>query len=223
MRHLFLAALLLVIPTGIAGAQDHDHDSTVHRSFDNPGDWAEAWDSPDRFKWQKPGVVIQLLGIGEGQRIADLGAGTGYFTSYLSAMVGAGGKVYAVDVEPAMLEHIRSREELATAANLVTVLAEPDDPKLPEGELDLVLTVNTWHHIDKRIRYLKRLARALRPRGRLAIIDWREGELPMGPPAGHKLSRDAVVRELEKGGWTFISESVALPYQYFLVFQVPEK
>jgi SAM-dependent methyltransferase len=101
------------------------------------------------------------------------------------------------------------------------VLAEPDDPKLPDGELDLILTVNTWHHINKRIKYLKHLTGALKPGGRLVLIDWREGDLPQGPPKGHKISRDAVIRELDKAGWALTSESVALPYQYVLIFEAP--
>jgi SAM-dependent methyltransferase len=155
--------------------------------------------------------------------VADLGAGTGYFTRMLSALVGETGKVYAVDIEPGMLAHIRAREDLPGYDNIVTVLAEPNDPKLPDGALDLILTVNTWHHLSARKAYLERLDRALRPHGRLAIVDWRAGELPMGPPPGEKVDRDTIVAELEGAGWTLISESVALPYQNALVFQKPER
>jgi SAM-dependent methyltransferase len=105
---------------------------------------------------------------------------------------------------------------------VTTIVAKPDDPGLPAGEIDVVLVVNTWHHIDDRLNYLKRLRPALNPDGRVAIIDWHEGDLPMGPPAGHKLSRDAVVAEFAEAGWRLESESVALPYQYFLIFYPPE-
>ena len=112
---------------------------------------------------------------------------------------------------------------LHPSGNVVTVLAEPDDPKLPEGELDLVLTVNTWHHVPNRVKYLKRLARSMKPSGRLALIDWREGELPMGPPPDEKLGRDRILREFDKAGWKLTSESVALPYQDFFIFRPPKR
>lgn len=198
-----------------------DDDATVHHSFEDPERWSRVFDAPDRFEWQQPGIVLRVLGVDEGHVVADLGAGTGFFTVYLSSGVGASGKVYAVDVEPKLLEHILQREDRGTDDNIVTILAAPDDPKLPAGELDLILTVDTWHHIDDRLVYLPKLARALKPGGRLALIDFVEGELPVGPPPGHKLPRAAVIAELEGAGWRLVTESVALPYQYFLVFEPP--
>jgi SAM-dependent methyltransferase len=219
-----LALALLIAAVVPAAAQEHDadHDATVSHSFENAERWAERFDSPERAEWQKPQQVAWLLGLGAGQSVADLGCGTGYFLRILSGLVEESGKVYAVDIEQEMLDHATARQDIPYD-NVVAVLAEPSDPKLPDGELDLILTVNTWHHIDKRIKYLGRLASALKPYGRLVIIDWREGDLPHGPPAGHKLSRDAVVDELRKAGWTLTSESVALPYQYMLFFESPRR
>jgi len=222
MRHLILALILIAPLVAKATAQEGSgHDATDRRAFRDPAERAKSWDSPDRGAWQKPEAVMRLLGAQRGDTVADLGAGTGYFTRLLSSVVGPEGRVYAVDIEQAMLDHIRGREDILFPQNIVTVLATPDDPKLPDGELDLIFTANTWHHIDDRLNYLERLRRALKPYGRLVIVDWHEGDLPEGPPAGHKLSRDAVVQELQKGGWTLTSESVALPYQYLLVFAPP--
>ena len=182
------------------------------------GDISPEWS--DRAEWQKPDVVMRVLGVKAGDPVADIGAGTGYFTRWLSAMVGARGTVLAVDIEQTMLDHIEDLEDIQYD-NIRTVLADPDDPKLPEGELELVLIVNTWRHIDHRRRYLPRLARALRNSGRLAIIGWHEGELPVGPPTGSKLPRETVLAELDRAGWILDAESVALPYQYFLIFYPP--
>jgi ubiquinone/menaquinone biosynthesis C-methylase UbiE len=211
-----------VIATGAWAAQEEPehgsgHDATVHHEFDNAAKWAEQFDSRDRLEWQKPVIVMRVLGLAPDDVVADIGAGTGYFTHILSHELGPTGKIYAVDVEPEMLAWIEQREDLGPAP-VETVLAKPDDPMLPEGALDVILVVNTWHHIDDRLHYLERLRRTLRPDGRLVIIDWHEGDLPMGPPKGHKLSREAVVDELTEAGWRLGSESVALPYQYFLIF-----
>jgi len=220
---LLAAALTLAGPLSPVAAGEpktKGHDATVSHSFKDAAQWAEQFESPDRGTWQLPGIVMRVLGVEEGEAVADLGAGTGYFTRVLSVAVGSRGRVWAVDVEPSMLEYIAQRTDLGPG-KVTTVLAAPDDPKLPAGEVDLVLVVDTWHHIDGRLDYLKRLASALSERGRVAIIDWHEGELPLGPPAGHKLSREAVLDEFAKAGWRLEAESVALPYQYLLVFYPP--
>ena len=224
MRH-FLLALILVAFSSLQAAEPQGSEgaSSERHRFTDPARLAERWDSEGRDAWQNPEVVMRMLGLAQGDVIADLGCGTGYFTRRLSGMVGPEGLVYAVDIEQTMLDHLMQREDIVFPGNIVTVLAAPDDPKLPQGKLDLIFTGNTWHHIENRAAYLERLERALKPYGRLAIVDWHEGELPEGPPPGHKVSRDAVERELREGGWTLTSESVGLPYQYFLIFEAPRR
>lgn len=187
--------------------------------FDDPEKWGPIWESEERWEWQKPMALMFFLGIEDREVVADIGAGTGIFTQLMSAFVGPLGKVYAVDVEPAMLAHIEARDDVAYD-NVETVLASPRDPKLPEAACDLILIVNTWHHIDKRVAYAKGLATRLSSRGRIAIVDYRAIELPVGPPVDHKLSREAVIGEFEKAGFELNNESVAFPYQYALVFRV---
>jgi len=221
---VLLAAAALLAGRAVAARPEdpptQDHDATVHHGFKDADRWAATFDSPERNAWQMPAIVVRVLGIEEGESVADLGAGTGYFTQVLSVAVGSRGRVWAVDIEPEMLDHIAQRDDLGPG-KVTTVLADPDDPKLPDGKVDLVLVVNTWHHLDGRLEYLKRLEKAMSERGRVAIIDWHEGDLPLGPPAGHKLSREAVLAEFEEAGWKIATESVALPYQYFLVFYPP--
>jgi len=208
-----LAPLLAAMPASTADKKNSKH------GFKDPASWAERWDDPKRNEWQKPKTVIRMLAVDTGQKIADIGAGTGYFTIFLSGMVGKQGTVYAVDIEQPMLDHIMARPR--DYDNIVPVLAKPNDPKLPEGELDLVLIVNTWHHIDKRDRYIPLLGKSLADYGRVAIVDFREGDLPVGPPDAEKLTRAEVVSEFEAAGWSLSAESVALPHQYFLVFRPP--
>lgn len=224
MKYLILV-LMLAAPLAASAAEppQSEHGATDRHAFDDPAERAKSWDSKERDAWQNPEIVMRLLALATGDVVADLGCGTGYFTRLLSGIVGAEGLVYAVDVEQAMLDHLMEREDILFPGNIVTVLADPHDPKLPEGKLDLIFTGNTWHHLDKRLEYLDRLERALKTYGRLAIVDWREGELPEGPPPGHKVPRDTVVRELQERGWTLTSESVGLPYQYFLIFEAPRR
>jgi SAM-dependent methyltransferase len=219
LRPLFLLLLVLALPAG--AADDERHGGQEH-GFDDAEQWAAVFDDPDRPDWQRPIEVAELLGLRPGQTVVDLGAGTGFFVRYLATAVGAEGKVYAVEIEPAMIDYIASREDLARFGDaVVPVLAEPDDPRLPDGEVHLILVVNTWHHIENRVAYLDRLRRSLRRNGRVAIIDWREGELPVGPPPNERLSRDTVQEEFDRAGWRLEMESVLLPYQYFLVFRPP--
>jgi SAM-dependent methyltransferase len=197
----------------VADSDKHDFGDVEH--------WKPIFEATDRYKWQQTGMVLRLLAFREGDRVADLGAGTGYFTVLLADLVGKQGECYGVEVEPALIEHLKQREELREKANFFPVLAELDDPKLPENGLDLILVVNTWHHIDERGDYQKHLAAALVDGGRLVIVDWRKGALAMGPPDEHRVSRDQVVRELHGKGWKLQTESVALDHQYYLIFTPP--
>jgi len=216
---IVMLVLTLVLPLGaVAADEPKQPEHGGHGDFSDARRWAERFDAPDRVRWQKTDHVLRMLALEEGQRVADIGAGTGYFTVLLAGEVGPTGKVYAVDIEPTMLEYIRQRPELAELHNVETVLAPPDDPTLPDAGVDLILIVNTWHHIEKRGAYLEHLDHALAPDGRLVIIDWAKRDLPMGPPLAEKLSRDQVVDEMRDAGFALRSESVALPYQYFLIF-----
>jgi len=213
---------LLFGSIGHAVAADPHKNKSGRSSFSDAEYWAERWEGEERDEWQLPVVLTGLLGVQAGDVVADLGAGTGYLTRPLAMLVGDEGAVYVVDVEQSMLDYIRGREDILRN-RLRPVLADPDDPKLPDGAIDLVLTVNTWHHIAKRVAYLERLERCLAPDGRLVIVDFRAGELPVGPPQKQKISRDQVVREFEKAGWRLEAESIAFPYQYFLTFFPPRE
>jgi ubiquinone/menaquinone biosynthesis C-methylase UbiE len=216
MKRIIPLLCLLPCLAAVAG----DKPEKGHRPWNDIEHWVQVFDDPQRNEWQKPLMVLGFLGIEPGDIVADLGAGTGYFTRPLSIQVGTEGKVYAVDIEKAMLNHLMQRTDIATD-RVVPTLATPSNPKLPAGWIDLVLVVNTWHHIEKRSKYLERLKKSLSPEGRISIVDFREGELPVGPPPGEKLSRDQVVAEFEEAGWRFVAESVALPYQYMLIFLPP--
>ncbi len=200
--------------------QQDKHDATMHNSFDDVQKWVEMFDNPERDEWQKPAVVLSVLAIEPGSRVADIGAGTGYFTIPLARAVGSKGAVYGVDIESSMVDYLGERAKKEGLANVKAVLTGSNSPGIPTGSVDLVFICNTWHHIDDRLVYLEKLKQALRPGGRIAIVDFKEGELPVGPPAGHKLTNQDVIAEFAEGGMKVLTHADELPYQYILVFGV---
>jgi SAM-dependent methyltransferase len=195
------------------------HDATTHHSFGNVEHWVSVFDDPARDAWQKPASVVEALRLRPGMRVADLGAGTGYFSRYLAAAVGEAGTVFAVDTEPGLVTHLRERAEHEHTPNVVPILASADNPRLPVGAVDVVLIVDTVHHIDDRTNYLRRLRRVLKPGGRVVVIDFKKQDIPVGPPPEHRLARGQIVDELTTAGYRLVSAPDILPYQYVLIFQ----
>ncbi len=219
MKQTTIVLALLLLFTG-AGAKNQGSEASAKPAGD-VSRWVERFEPEDRVSWQKPPALLRLLALEEGDEVADLGTGTGFLLRWLSPMVGASGKVYAIDIDRDMLAHVEQRTDISID-NVETILAEENDPRLPQGRLAAVLIVNTWHHIKNRGKYIPKLAGGLRPDGRVVIVDFHEGDLPVGPQEKkHKVSRDQVVAEFEKAGWRFTGESMAFPYQYYLTFIPP--
>ena len=217
MKSVARAILLVTLILARAASAASD-DATTHHPFDDIEHWKAVFDDPARDEWQKPAELVKALAIRPGMAVADLGAGTGYFSRRLSAAVGPDGTVFAVEPEPKLLAYLRERAEREKTANVVPVLASLDDPRLPPRAVDLVLVVDTFHHIDGRIAYFRALQRALRRGGRVAVVDWHKRPLPVGPEPAHKLAREQVVDEMRAAGYALVAEPDVLPYQYVLVF-----
>jgi ubiquinone/menaquinone biosynthesis C-methylase UbiE len=181
--------------------------------------YIRALEDPGRDEWQKPDAVLAHLDLKPGETIADIGAGSGYFTLRLARAVGPGGRVYAVDIDQEMLEYIQQRARRERLSNIQTVLAGPHDPKLPASSLDLVFICDTLHHISDREKYYPLLARGLKPGGRFVNVDFHKRPLPIGPPVEMKIAKSAWIEEAKPAGFHLVNEFDFLPYQYFLVFQ----
>jgi ubiquinone/menaquinone biosynthesis C-methylase UbiE len=195
-------------------------DSHGRDRFKNPKDlegYIAAQEAPDRAAWQKPEEVLDALAVAPGQTVCDIGAGPGYFALRASKRVGAAGRVFAVDVDPRILDALRSRIEKAGARNVTPVLALAADPLLPPRSCDRVLVVDAYHHFPDRPRYLARLAALLRPGGRLANVDWHKHPTAVGPPLEHRIAREDFLADAATAGLRVVSEPKILPYQYFLV------
>ena len=165
MKRVSIGLLVAFCALSAAAQAPHTHD----HSFAGAEHWAKVFDDPARDAWQKPTRVVEVMSISEGMAVADVGAGTGYFEPWLSRAVGAKGKVLAVDIEPSMVRFLTERAEREGLANVRAHLAEPNDPRLPAGALDRVLVVDTWHHVDDRPAYARKLAASLGPKGSVWI------------------------------------------------------
>jgi ubiquinone/menaquinone biosynthesis C-methylase UbiE len=201
-------------PGAAHGGSAGDRGHADHR-FRSAEDWAKLFDHPSREEWQKPDEVVALTALSPGMTVVDVGAGTGYFLSRLSAAVGTDGSVIATDIEPDMVRYMKERAEREELANVQVLVAPADDVGVPAGSADRILFVDVWHHIADRERYAARLARALKPGGSVIVVDFTM-ESRRGPP-GHKLPPARVVAELGAGGLAAEQVVETLPDQYVVI------
>lgn len=190
-------------------------DHMQHR-FDDPERYAKSFDDPARDAWQMPSRVLETLALSPGASVADIGAGTGYFAVRLAKAI-AGGTVYAVDIEPSMLDHIRKRALGEGLKNVVTLEASGTSPNLPRP-VDVVLVVDTYHHLPNRPAYFRALQQSLAADGRVAIIDFRK-DSPDGPPPEFRFEADQIIAEMNQAGYRLDAKHDFLPRQHFLVFR----
>jgi SAM-dependent methyltransferase len=180
-------------------------------------------EAPDREQWQKPDLIMDALKIGEGDVVADLGAGGGWFTVQLARRVWPNGIVYAEDIQTTMVEVLTQRVEREGLRNVRTVLGTATDPKLPVG-LDAVLMVEVFHESlsggssDAIVKLLKNVARSLKPQGLVGIVDFMPGDGGPGPSAEERLDPDAVIRVVQEAGLVLQAREAVPPFQYLLVF-----
>lgn len=197
-----------------------DDDATVHHGFDDVERWVKAFDDPERDAWQKPEALVAALGVQPGQTVADIGAGTGYFNAHLARAVGESGHVIAVDIEENLVAHMSQRAEKEGTPQVAPRLGKPDDPGLTAAEADLVMMVDTYHHVNARVDYFSRLKAALKPGGRLVIVDFKPGDIPVGPEPEHRIPAEKVDAELGEAGYTLLEAPELLPYQFVRVYGV---
>lgn len=226
MRYIHLGTFVLTLlatasstlvgqpPTSTAGGQHKpDH---MDRHFDDAEQWAKEFDDPSRDAWQMPARVIEALALKPGQSIADIGAGTGYFSARL-ARSSAAPVVYAVDIEPSMVAYLKNRAAKEGLKNLNPVQAAADGANLP-APVDTILIVDTYHHLPNRVAYFTTLKRSLKPGGTLAIVDFRK-DAPSGPPVEFRFTPEQISGELSQAGFSLVAQHEFLPRQLFLIYQ----
>jgi cyclopropane fatty-acyl-phospholipid synthase-like methyltransferase len=187
----------------------------MQHHFESAEQCAKSFDDPARDRWQQPALVLEALELGPGMVIADIGAGTGYFSVRLARAV-PDGQVIATDIERDMIRYLTERAAREQLPNLRAVLTPPADPQLAAGTVDRILVVDVWHHIDDRAGYARALARALRPGGKIAIVDFTR-EATHGPPPDMRLTPEQVIGELRQAGLAAALSPTVLPDQYIVV------
>lgn len=197
------------------GHKSHVHQGPVGHRFEKADDWTAQFDDPARDEWQKPDEVIAALALSPGMTVADVGAGTGYFSARLAKSVGPTGKVLAVDIEPDMVRYLGERAKRENTPNVEARLGAPDDPKLGTSTVDRILIVDVWHHVAARGDYAKKIAAAVKPGGSVFVVDFTL-DAKRGPPPEHRLSSDAIKADLEGAGLRVSLVEESLPDQYIL-------
>jgi arsenite methyltransferase len=201
------AGIVFVFAASLAGQTEHQHHPP--RSAQ---EYARLLEDPSRDAWQKPSEVIGALKLRPNEAIADIGAGSGYFTRRFAQHAA---RVFAVDIDAELLKMI-SKD---ASPKIVTIRATPDDPRLPEGAIDTVFICDVLHHIENRPAYYAKLLRSMKPEARIVIVDFYKRDLPVGPPPGMKLSEEQVIDEMKAAGLRLVDRQSFLPYQYFLTFR----
>lgn len=184
-----------------------------HHPPRSAGEYSKVLEASARDAWQKPHEVIMALTLSKDEVVADIGAGSGYFTRRLARHAG---KVHAVDIDAQLLEKAKG----SSGDNVETVLATPDDPKLAPNSVDTIFICNVLHHIESRPAYYAKLKAALKPGGRIVNIDFYKRQLPVGPPVSMKLSEQQVEAEFQAAGFGLDKSHSFLPHQYFLEFRL---
>jgi len=181
-----------------------------------------AWlDRPERDREEDPDLAIRLLRIPRGATVADVGAGSGNITIRLARQVGPTGKVYANDIQPGMLEILKKNVARARLTNVIPVLGAIDDPKLPAGEIDLAIMVDVYHEFSEPQKMLQRLREALKPGGRLVLLEYRAEDPDVPILREHKMSKAQVKQEVEHEGFKQARVFDDLPWQHLFVFTRP--
>ena len=169
----------------------------------------------------KPSQILETLALQQGQKVADIGAGGGYFSLRFAEAVGRKGQVFAVDTNPEFLEFIRDSAKEKGLDNVETVLVTEDNLTLPERSLDLVFMRNVCHHLPNRVEYFRKLRRLLKPEGRIAIIEYRSsGHFSFRKMFGHYVPQEIIIKEMNEAGYRLKEDLDFLPEQSFTIFSL---
>jgi arsenite methyltransferase len=213
-------AILFFLPASVFAQNPPKSMEEMHKLHQDSKAYIATLEDPARDAYQKPHEVVMSLGIKEGETIADIGAGSGYFAFRFSHHVGDNGRVYAVDINPDMIVYMNRRIRDLKVKNVVTILSAPDDPLLMDGSIDRFFICETWHHIQNKTQYLALMKKMLKPGGQVIMLDFQKKDLPVGPPNEMKIAREDVIKQMQATGFKLEKENNFLPYHYFLIFTV---
>jgi ubiquinone/menaquinone biosynthesis C-methylase UbiE len=220
---LGVAAMVCLLLTILAEAQGPGVHPISGRRYAGVMSWQGAqWlERPERVQEEQPDRALDVLKLAPGSTVADVGAGSGYMTIKMARRVGPSGKVFAVDIQPEMIGILRQRLGEARVTNVEPILGLPDDPRLPASSVDLILMVDVYHECQEPQKMLRKMREALKPGGRLVLLEYRKEDpaIPIRPE--HKMSVAEAKLELEAEGFTLSNVDETLPWQHVLIFTRP--
>ena len=218
-RNAFASGVVAVFVVAAVAAQGR-HPVSGREIAPVMGVGGAGWlERPEREAEEEPARAIEALDIKPGMTVADIGAGSGYYTVRLARKVGADGKVYATDIQVGMLSMIQRRAAIEKLTNIVPVLGAADDPKLPPGSVDLALMVDVYHELAAPQAFVRRLREALKPDGRLVLIEFRKEDSRVPIKEEHKMSVAEVRQELSADGYAIDRVIDVLPWQHIIVLK----
>jgi len=218
-RNAFASGVVAVFVVAAVAAQGR-HPVSGREIAPVMGVGGAGWlERPEREAEEEPARAIEALDIKPGMTVADIGAGSGYYTVRLARKVGADGKVYATDIQVGMLSMIQRRAAIEKLTNIVPVLGAADDPKLPPGSVDLALMVDVYHELAAPQAFVRRLREALKPDGRLVLIEFRKEDPRVPIKEEHKMSVAEVRQELSADGYAIDRVIDVLPWQHIIVLK----
>lgn len=217
---VFILLLLISMMVGCVHQQKHidEHQtSATQQRFEDIEVWVKRFEDPERDNWQKPAEVVKAMNLGAGDVVADIGAGTGYFTRHIAAAVGPSGKAIGLDIEPGMVKYMEEDAKKLNLKNYEARVVKTDDPELAPHSIDVIFLCDTYHHIDNRVEYFRNVAKGLKPGGRVVVVDFIK-DTDFGPPRDHKLAEEIVHQEMGEAGYRLLKSHDLLEHQYFLEF-----
>jgi SAM-dependent methyltransferase len=216
----FAGALLALAAMAAVAAQGPGRHPISGRQFAGVmGFQGAPWlERPEREMEEEPDKALDAIRLVKGSTVADVGAGSGYFTTRMASRVGPGGKVYAVDIQPEMLTLLGERIKRERLTNIVPVLGAVDDPKLPTSAIDLILLVDVYHEFSEPQKMLRRMREALTPDGRMVLLEYRKEDPTVPIRLEHKMTAAEAKMEVEAEGFKLARVDEALPRQHILIF-----
>lgn len=222
MLFKYLVLLCLVYPAFFLAASCDSKSPMPHErshSFADVESYAKRFEDPARLEWQRPDEVVKRMGLKNGDMVADVGAGTGYFARRIAKAVAPGGAVTGYDIEKGMIEYMKEDARKLGLANYRAELIDAKEPALPAGRFAVIFMCNTYHHIEERVPYLRALMKGLAAGGRVIILDTRM-EAKDGPPVKLRLEKNTVIAEFAEAGLALLKDDDFLKDQYYLEFSM---
>lgn len=216
---LFLSLILAFSLSDCYGQMtEHKHEPATEQRFNDIDKWVRMFEDPERVKWQKPAEVIKAMELKQDDVVADIGAGTGYFTRLFAMAVGTEGKAIGLDIEESMVNYMKEDAKKLGLNNYDAKVVPTDDAGLAPNSVDVVFLSNTYHHIANRVDYFRAVAKGLKKDGRVVVVDFYM-KSDFGPPRDHKLSKAVVLQEMKEAGYRLVKSHDILEQQYFLEFK----